>query len=236
MNSQDRHAVSCLLESAGREDFAIQLYTRQHLRDPFAATPLVPQYYVMDEVYHFRPTPVILRDLLGVVEVEIVHREWFLEAAKALNPTNEPVPKIVFPEDLFDAIEIPERVPIPGMRSVVHALVTDIVQEQRADLIYRHFARETCGPVSDLFEDVADQEQAHRRIFEKALADFRRGADIDMWCPVCGKVLTLAPNVLETVGCGYCGSRFILGMERDDFILQLQRTEGDDRRIRIPRP
>lgn len=236
MNSQDRYAVSCLLESAGREDFAIQLYTRQHHRDPFATTPLVPQYYVLDEVYHFRPVPVILRDLLGVVEVEIVHREWFLEAAQALNPTNEPVPRIVFPENLFDEVRVPEVDPIPGMRSVVRALVTDIVQEQRADIIYRYFARETCGPVSDLFEDVAEQERAHRKIFEKALAEIRQGASIDMWCPVCGKVLTLAPKVLEPVGCGYCGSRFLLGMERDDFILQFQQTQGGNRHNRIPRP
>jgi rubrerythrin len=234
MDSKDRFAVSCLLESAGREDFAIQLYARQLHRDPFAAMPLIPQYYVLDEVYHIRPVPVILHDLLGVTEVEIVHREWFLEAAKTLNPTNEPVPRIVFPEDLFDAVQIPEVAPLPGMRSVLRALVTDIVQEQRADLIYRHFARETSGPVSEMFDDVAAQEQAHRRIFEKALADILQGSAIDMRCPVCGKILTLTPKVLESVGCGYCGSRFILDMEADDFVLQLQHIRGD-RRIRIPR-
>ena len=235
MNHHDRLAVSCLLESAGREDFAIQLYTRQLHRDPFSVLPLVPQYYVLDEVYHIRPVPVILRDLLGVTEVEIVHREWFLEAAQTLNRTNEPVPRIEFPENLFDAVQTPEVAPIPGMRSVLRALVTDIVQEQRADLIYRHFARQTSGPVSELFEDVAEQERAHRRIFEKALTEIRKGTPIDMWCPVCGKVLTLAPEVLEPVGCGYCGSRFLLDMRDDDFVLQLQHNRGD-RRIRIPRP
>lgn len=236
MDQKQRFAVSCLLESAGREDFAIHLYSRQHLRDPFAVVPLAPQYYVMDEVYHIRPVPVILQDLLGIVEVENVHRQWFLEAAEAINPGNEPVPKIEFPADLFDPVQVPEVEPVPGMKSVLQALTTNIVQEQRAELIYRYFSRETGGPVSDLFADVAEQELAHKRIFEKALADACRGKQIDMWCPVCGKVLNLAPRPFEPVGCGFCRTRFTLGMEAGDFLLQFEQSMGSNRRTRIPRP
>lgn len=236
MNQEQRFAVSCLLESAGREDFAIHLYSRQHHRDPFATVPMTPQYFVLDEVYHIKPVPVIISDLLGIVEIENVHRQWFLEAAEALNPDNEPVPRIVFPEDLFDPVEVPQADPVPGMKSVLQALITNIVQEQRADLIYRYFSRETSGPVSDLFADVAEQEQAHRRIFEKALTDACQGKKITMWCPVCGKILSLEPRPFEPAGCGFCRSRFTLGMESGDFVLLFEKSVGDSRRTRIPRP
>lgn len=236
MDATQRYAVSGLLESAGREDFAIHLYSRQLHRDPFATVPLMAQYYVLDEVYPVRPVPVILWDLLGIMEVEIVHRQWFLEAAEALNPGQEPVPRIVFPEDLFHGITPPETEPIPGLGRVVQAMATDIVQEQRADAIYRYFARETSGPVSELFRDVAEQEQAHRRIFEQALAELRRGTVVDMWCPICGKTLKLWPRLHAAADCGFCGSRFTLGIEAEDFILQLRADSRNNRRHRILRP
>lgn len=236
MDATQRYAVSCLLESAGREDFAIHLYARQLHRDPFATVPLMAQYYVLDEVYPVRPIPVILEDLLGITEVEIVHRQWFLEAAEALNPGQEPVPRSVLPEDLFDGITPPETEPIPGLGRVVQALVTNIVQERRADAIYRYFAHETSGPVSELFRDVAEQEQVHRRIFEQALAELRQGTVVGMWCPICGKTLKLRPRLHAGVDCGLCGSRFTLGIETENFILQLRPDSRNNRRHRILRP
>ena len=59
MDKKDVFAVSALMESISREDFAIHLYGRQHHRDPFAAVPLAPLYYVLNEVYYLTPSPVI---------------------------------------------------------------------------------------------------------------------------------------------------------------------------------
>jgi hypothetical protein len=63
-------AVSALLEAISREDFAIHLYNRQYHRDPFANVPFAPLYYVLDDMYFLKPSPVHLIDLLGIVEIE----------------------------------------------------------------------------------------------------------------------------------------------------------------------
>jgi hypothetical protein len=122
-------AVSCLMESISREDFAIHLYGRQHHRDPFATVPLAPLYYALDEVYYLTPSPVILGDLLGITEIEIVHKKRFTDAVTALNPDNQSVPKINFPDDLFASVQMPEVEPIPGMKTALRIINTDHVQE-----------------------------------------------------------------------------------------------------------
>lgn len=210
------------MESISREDFAIHLYNRQHHRDPFANVPFAPLYYVLNEVYYLTPSPAILGDLLGIVEVEIKHKRRFSTAAKDLNPKNAPVPKIVFPEDLFQSIVVPEVEPIQGMKTTLQVIVTDHAQEQRARLIYDYLAKETSGAVSDLFREIAEQEIAHRRIFERALSDVTSGKKINMYCPVCGKILPLEPKEGYQSGCGFCMSKLVLAVEDDDFVLQLR--------------
>ena len=222
MNAKKLSAVSALLESISREDSAIHLYNRQYHRDPFASVPFTPLYYVLDEMYFLKASPINLVDLLGIVEVEIEHKRRFTEAAKEMNPSGEPVAKVQFPEDLFETISIPEVDPIPGMKTAIQVVVTDHVQEQRARLIYDYFTKETSGPVSDLFREIADQELAHRRIFERALQDLQSNRKINMFCPVCGKVLELRPEDGFLSGCAFCNSRLILKIEDDDFVLHLR--------------
>ena len=222
MSQKERFAVSALLESISREDFAIHLYSRQYHRDPFATVPFSPLYYVLDEVYFLRASPVNLIDLLGIVEVEIEHKRRFTEAASELNPTGEPVSKVQFPEDLFESIITPEVEAISGMKTALQIVVTDHVQEQRAHLIYDYFAKETSGPVSDLFQDISGQEIAHKRIFERALKDLQSLKKIKMFCPICGKVLDLEPEEGYLSGCAFCKSRLILKVEDDDFVLRLR--------------
>ncbi len=115
MTKNEKNAVSCLYESISREDFAIHLYGRQNHRDPFAETLFAPLYYVLNEVYFLQPSPVFLNDLIGIVEIEILHKSRFTAAAREINPGNEPAPKIVFPGDLFASVAVPEAEPIPGM-------------------------------------------------------------------------------------------------------------------------
>ena len=55
MNKRDIFAVSSLLESISREDFAIHLYNGQLHRNPFSTVPFTPLYYVLNEVYLFVP-------------------------------------------------------------------------------------------------------------------------------------------------------------------------------------
>jgi rubrerythrin len=222
MDRNQTFAVSALLESMSREDFAIHLYNRQHHRDPFATVPFTPLYYVLNEVYPLSPSPAILSDLLGIVEVEIVHKRRFSEAVKELNPKNEPAPKVVFPEDLFGSITVPEVEPIPGMKTTLRVIVTDLVQEQRARLIYEYLSEETSGPVSDLFAEIAQQEIAHHRIFERALSDVRSGKKINMYCPVCGKILPQEPKEGYQSGCGFCMSKLILKIDEGDFALHVR--------------
>jgi rubrerythrin len=222
MNKKERFAASALLESVGREDFAIHLYSRQYHRDPFATVPFAPQYYVLDDVYFLKASPVNLVDLLGIIEVEIEHKRRFTNAAQELNPSGEPVTKIQFPEDLFEAVSVPEVEPISGMKTAIQIIVTDHVQEQRARLIYEYFSRETSGPIRDLFLEISEQEVAHRRIFERALSDLQSYKKINMFCPICGKVLSLEPEEGYLSGCAFCGSRLILRIENDDFVLRLR--------------
>jgi rubrerythrin len=222
VNNQNVFAVSALLESISREDFAIHLYNRQYHRDPFANVPFAPLYYVLDEIYFLKASPVNLADLLGIVEVEIQHKQRFTEAFGELNPSGKPVPKVRLPEDLFDSVSMPEADPIPGMKTPLRIVVTDHVQEQRARLIYAYFAKETSGPVSDLFREIAEQEVAHRRIFERALKDLQSKKKMNMFCPVCGKVLTLEPEEGYLSGCAFCMSKLILKIEDDDFVLGLR--------------
>jgi rubrerythrin len=222
MTKKEKFAVSCLYESIGREDFAIHLYGRQNHRDPFAENPFAPLYYVLDEVYFLQPSPVFLNDLIGIVEIEILHKKRFTSAAGELNPKNEPVPKIIFPPDLFTPVAFPEAEPIPGMKTALRVITTDIVQEQRARLIYEYFARENSGAARDLFEEIADQEVAHRRIFEGLLREVANRKTILMFCPVCGKILPFEPKEGFESGCGYCRSKLILKIEEDDFVVHLR--------------
>jgi rubrerythrin len=182
----------------------------------------MPHYYVLNEVYYLVPSPVILSDLLGIVEVEIEHKRRFSDAAGALNPKNKPVPKIVFPEDLFESIVMPEVAPIPGMKTALQIITTDLVQEQRARLIYEYFARETTGAASDLFAEIAKQEEAHYLIFERALSDVTKRKKVNMYCPVCGKILPVEPEEGYRSGCSFCRSKLVLAIEEDDFMLQLR--------------
>jgi rubrerythrin len=222
MTEKEKFAVSCLYESIGREDFAIHLYGRQNHRDPFAENPFAPLYYVLDEVYFLQPSPVFLNDLIGIVEIEILHKRRFTAAAREINPGNEPVPKIIFPEGLFASVAVPEVEPIPGMKTALRVLLTDIVQEQRAQLIYEYFSRENSGAIRSLFQEIADQEKAHRRIFEGLLREAKNRKPILMFCPVCGKMLPFEPNEGFESGCGYCRSKLVLKIEGDDFILKLR--------------
>lgn len=222
MDRSQTFAVSALMESVSREDFAIHLYNRQHHRDPFATVAFTPLYYVLNEVYYLTPSPAILSDLLGIVEIEIKHKKRFSAAAKDLNPKGVPVPKIVFPEDLFQSVVVPEVEPIRGMKTTLRVIVTDLAQEQRARLIYDYFARETTGAVSDLFKEIAEQEIAHRRIFERALSDVTSGKKINMYCPVCGKILSQEPKEGFLSGCAFCMSKLVLAVEEDDFVLRLR--------------
>jgi rubrerythrin len=214
------------MESISREDFAIHLYNRQHHRDPFATVPFSPLYYVMDEVYFLSPSPAILSDLLGIVEVEIVHKRRFSEAVKELNPKGEPVPKVVFPQEVFTSIALPEVEPIRGMKTTLRVITTDHVQEQRAKLIYDYLAKETSGAVSNLFAEIAEQEVAHRRIFERTLSDVTNGKKINMYCPVCGKILVQEPQEGYKSGCAFCMSKLILAIEDDDFVLRQRGEDG----------
>ncbi len=222
MDRSQIFTVSALMESISREDFAIHLYNRQHHRDPFAAVPFAPLYYVLNEVYFLLPSPVILGDLLGIAEVEINHKRRFSDAVNELNPKNEPVPKIIFPEELFESIVLPDLEPIQGMKTTLQVIKTDLVQEQRARIIYEYFTKETDGAISDLFAEIATQEEAHYRIFERALSDITKRKKINMYCPVCGKILAQEPEEGYQSGCGFCKSKLILGIEEDDFILKLR--------------
>ena len=222
MDKDTTFAVSSLLESLSREDFAIHLYNRQLHKDPFATVPFTPLYYVLDEVYFVHSSPVILEDLIGVSEVEIVHKKRFTDAALQLNPEGIPVPKIVFPEDLFATVTKPELDPIPGMKTTLQIVITNIVQEQRAKLIYDYFASKTSGEVRSLYQEIADQEKAHRKIFEHALSEITDRKKIKMYCPICGKVIVFEPEDGAIGGCGYCLSKFNLAIEEDDFIIKLR--------------
>lgn len=229
MDRQQTFAVSALMESVSREDFAIHLYNRQHHRDPFATVPFTPLYYVLDNMYYLTPSPAMLSDLVGIVEVEIVHKRRFSKVVEELNPKNEPVPKMVLPEDLFESVVVPEVEPIPGMKTTLQVIVTDLVQEQRARLIYEYLAKETSGGVSDLFAEIAKQEIAHYRIFERALSDIKGGKKINMYCPVCGKILPQTPEEGTLGGCAFCMSKLVLTIEDDDFVLRLRDGNGSER-------
>lgn len=222
MDRSQIFTVSALMESISREEFAIHLYNRQHHRDPFATVPFAPLYYPLNEVYFLIPSPIILGDLLGITEVEINHRRRFSDAVNELNLKNEPVPKIIFPQEIFESIVLPELEPIQGMKTTLQVLKTDLVQEQRARLIYEYFTKETYGAVSDLFAEIATQEEAHYRIFERALSDIINRKKINMYCPVCGKILAQEPEEGYQSGCGFCKSKLILGIKEDDFILKLR--------------
>jgi hypothetical protein len=222
MDKDTTFAVSSLLESLSREDFAIHLYNRQLHKDPFATVPFTPLYYVLDEVYFVHSSPVILEDLIGVSEVEIIHKKRFTDAAFQLNPEGFPVPKIVFPEDLFATVTKPELDPIPGMKTALQIVITNIVQEQRAKLIYDYFANKTSGWVRSLYEEIANQEKAHRKIFEHALSEITDRKKINMYCPICGKVISFEPDEGTLGGCGYCSSKFKLTIEDGDFIVKLR--------------
>jgi hypothetical protein len=222
MHKQDVFAVSSLLESISREDFAIHLYNGQLHRDPFFTVPLSPLYYVLNEVYFIQPSPAIFQDLIGVTEVENIHKKRFTDAENQLNPRNKPVPKIEFPQDLFNSVSVPKVDPIPGMKTALRVVTTDIVQEQRAKLIYDYFARETSGSVRSLYEDIAQQEEAHRRIFENLLTEILNKNKITVYCPVCGKILGFESLEGSIGGCVFCKSKLILKIEDDDFILQLR--------------
>jgi rubrerythrin len=219
MNDKEKFTVSALLESISREDFAIHLYGRQSHRDPFAVVPLAPMYYVLNEVYYIVPSPVMLFDLIGIAQVEVEHKRLFTEAAMKLNPNNEPVPKTVFPEDLFETVITPEVELRPGLKTPLRTIITDIVQEQRAQIIYNYFAKETSGQMSILFSDIARQEVAHQKIFERALENITGGKKIHMACPVCGKILELEAEEGFLSGCAFCMSKFVLKIQSDDFIL-----------------
>ena len=222
MTKKEKFAVSCLYESIGREDFAIHLYGRQNHRDPFAENPFAPLYYVLDEVYFLQPSPVFFNDLIGIVEIEIVHKNRFAAAAREINPANKPAPKIAFPPDLFASVTVPEAEPVPGMKTALRVITTDIVQEQRARLIYDYFARENSGAARDLFEEIAGQEVAHRRIFEGLLREVANRKTILLFCPVCGKMLPFEPREGFESGCGYCRSKLVLKIEEDDFVVRLR--------------
>ena len=222
MDKDTTFAVSSLLESLSREDFAIHLYNRQLHNDPYATVPFTPLYYVLDEVYFVHSSPVILEDLIGVSAVEIIHKKRFTDGAFQLNPEGIPVPKIVFPEDLFAPVTKPEVDPIPGMKTALQIVITDIVQEQRAKLIYDYFASETSGWVGSLYEEIANQEKAHRKIFEHALSEITDRKKINMYCPICGKVISFEPEEGALGGCGYCLSKFNLAIEKDDFMVKLR--------------
>ena len=127
MTGKEKYPVSCLYESISREDFAIHLYGRQNHRDPFTETPFAPLYYVLNEVCFLQPSPVFLNDLIGILEIEFLHKNGFRAAARESDPRNKPVPKIVFPEDLFASVTVPEVEHIPGMKTALRVIVTDIV-------------------------------------------------------------------------------------------------------------
>ena len=173
----------------------------------------------------FDSSPAIFQDLIGVTEVENIHKKRFTDAVNQLNPRNEPVPKIEFPQDLFNSVSVPEVDPIPGLKTAFRVVITDIVQEQRAHLIYDYFARETAGSVSSLYEDITRQEAAHRRIFENLLTELLNKNKIAMYCPVCGKTLHFEPEEGRLGGCGFCKSKLILHIENDDFILHVRDNE-----------
>jgi rubrerythrin len=225
MTKDDIFAVSSLLESISREDFAIHLYNGQLHRDPFSTVPLTPLYYVLNEVYFVQSSPAIFQDLIGVTEVENIHKKRFTDAVDKLNPNNEPVPKIEFPEDLFNSVSVPKADPLPGLKTALQVVITDIVQEQRAQLIYEYFARETKGSVRALYKDIAQQEEAHRRIFENLLGEIQNKSEIALYCPVCGKILHFKPEKGSLGGCGFCKSKLILKIENDDFRLQTRDKE-----------
>ena len=86
MDRSQKFAVSALMESISREDSAIHLYSLQHHRDPFATVPPAPLYYALNKVYSLTPSPAILSDLLGIVEIEINPKRRFSDAAAELNP------------------------------------------------------------------------------------------------------------------------------------------------------
>lgn len=222
MTNKEKYAVSCLYESISREDFAIHLYGGQNHRDPFAEPPFAPLYYVLNEVYFLQPSPVFLNDLIGILEIEIFHKNRFTAAAREIDPRNEPVPKIVFPDDLFASVTVPEVEPIPGMKTALQVIVTDIVQEQRAQLIYEYFARQNSGGIRDLFQEIVNQEKAHRRIFDGLLREVKNRKSILMICPICGKILSIEPKEGYEGGCGYCQSKLVLKIEGGDFILRLR--------------
>ena len=222
MTKDDIFAVSSLLESISREDFAIHLYNGQLHRNPFATVPFTPLYYVLNEVYFVHPSPALFQDLIGVTEVENIHKKRFTDAVNQLNPNNEPVPKIEFPKDLFSSVSVPKVEPIPGLKTALQVVITDIVQEQRAHLIYKYFARETKGSVRSLYKDIAQQEEAHRRIFEGLLGEIQNKNEIALYCPVCGKILHFKPEEGNLGGCGFCKSKLILKIENDDFRLHMR--------------
>jgi len=224
MTKDDIFAVRSLLESISREDFAINLYNGQLHRDPFSILPLTPLYYVLNEVYFVHPSPAIFQDLIGVTEVENIHKKRFTDAAIKLNPDNNPVPKIEFPENLFNSVSVPQIDPIPGLKTPLQVVITDIVQEQRAQLIYEYFARETTGTIRSLYKDIARQEEAHRRIFENLLEEIRQKSEIAMYCPVCGKILHFKPEEGSLGGCGFCKSKLLLKIENDDFRLHVRKS------------
>jgi hypothetical protein len=62
----------------------------------------------LNEVYFLKPSLVFLNDLIGIVEIEILHKNRFTAAAREINLKNAPMPKIVFPEDLFASASVPE--------------------------------------------------------------------------------------------------------------------------------
>ena len=87
-----------------------------------------------------------------------IHKKRFTDAVHQMNPDNDPVPKIEFPEDLFNSVSVSQVDLIPGMKTALQVVITDIVQEQWAQLIYEYFARETTGWVRSLYKDIAQQE------------------------------------------------------------------------------
>jgi rubrerythrin len=222
MEKSDIFAASALMESISREDFAIHLYNRQLHHDPFAQVPLAPLYYVLDEIYFIEPSPVILEDLLGISEVEVIHKKRFSAMAHALNPNNDPVPKIPFPAGLFDSVKMPEVEPVAGMKTATRVILTDHVQEQRARLIYDYFAKNTRGDVRDLFQEIAEQETAHRKIFENAMKSIRTSAKIKVICPVCGKIIKMEAEEGFQGGCAFCNSKLILEIKKGDFVVGLR--------------
>jgi rubrerythrin len=108
------------------------------------------------------------------------------------------------------------------MKTALQIVITNIVQEQRAKLIYDYFASKTSGEVKSLYEEIADQEKAHRKIFEHALSEITDHKKINMYCPICGKVISFEPEGGALGGCGYCSSKFKLTIEDGDFMVRLR--------------